>query len=206
MLHEADVVTTVSEGCRDHLIKYKPTVHVVRNGIFNQEESSRSQLAEKFTISYTGSLYGTMRDPSLFFEAIKELTSNKHVDDDIEIVYAGKDGNSWTNRIKEFELDRFFLNKGIVSYDESKKIQERSHINLQLTFSHPEVKGAITGKIMEYIRAKRPILCIINGVTDEEIENFFTDINQSIVVYNHVKYLEKIKAFIVYGLCRFQRK
>ena len=197
ILKSADVVTTVSEGCACHLRKYHDNVHVIYNGIDNENAEQNIKLQEAFTITYTGSLYGEMRNPSVVLEAIKELKSEDYFSTPVRIVYAGKDSATWKDWINKYRLEKESIIEGLCSYEKSRKLQRQSHINLQLTFAHPEVTGAMTGKIMEYVQAKRPILCVINGSVDKEIESFFSKVNMSLVVYNEEPYKVHIKNFIM---------
>ncbi len=70
-----------------------------------------------------------------------------------------------------------------ISLSESIKIQSKSHINLLLSWTEENRTGIITGKFFEYLAAKNPILAIINGKKDKEIENIFSRLNAGGVFY-----------------------
>jgi len=196
VVKHADIVGTVSKGCADHLRKYHPRVHLIYNGINDTMVPSENILQDTFSIAYTGSLYGHMRDPSILFKGLHALEQENFFTRGLQIVYAGKDSGTWNMWIKKFDLEKYNVDKGLCSFDEARTIQKTSHINLQLTFAHPEVTGAITGKLMEYVQARRPIVCIINGSRDKEIESFFDEIMGGIVVYNNNSHLSRLTAYI----------
>jgi hypothetical protein len=56
-------------------------------------------------------------------------------------------------------------------------------VNLVLSWADKEYKGVVTGKIYEYMKARKPILTIINGDRDEEIETIMSTINAGPVIY-----------------------
>lgn len=197
LLSSADTVTTVSEGCAEHIRKYYPEVHVIHNGIDPKAALNNAPLPTRFTLAYTGSLYGDMRNPSVLFEALLQLKREGHLEKSFRIVYAGKDSVAWNEFISEYNLGDHSDDRSLVDLQESKLIQRQSHINIQLTFAHPEVTGAITGKVMEYVASKRPILCIINGSEDKEIETFFDRVNGSKVVYNREQDVEVVKNYVL---------
>ena len=85
----------------------------------------------------------------------------------------------------------------MVTQDDAMTIQNRSHINLLLTSSSPELTGVITGKIFEYFEALNPTLCLINGVYDPEFEQLFSDLNAGTVVYNPTITEGKMQSFIL---------
>jgi len=202
ILSKANVVTTVSEGLAKHLKRYNDNIFVLRNGIQLPKNNLPRNLGgvdkkkfNKFSIAYTGSLFRDKRDPSLLFEVIKELITSNSVDkNDIDIIYAGKDGAKWNSFLKASELSDCSTIHGMVSRTEALSIQNNCHVNVLLTYTSKELKGNITGKFYEYLSSQNPILLMINGPRDEEFENIMTDLNAGCVIYKIDK--EKLKSFI----------
>ena len=195
ILQRADLVTCISDGFTSQLeINGRPTKTILRGVALRALEVQY----EKFTIAYTGSLYFDYRDPRALFEALVSLTEEKHIDkDDIQLIYAGRDGQRYGEWIEEFDLTPIFDNRNMVSQEEAKTIQNRSHLNLLLTSSSPELTGVLTGKIFEYFEALNPTLCLINGVYDPEFEALFSELNAGTVVYNPPISQGKMKSFIL---------
>jgi len=169
LLHPADLVTTVSAGCKKELDRYHNNVRVVYNGVPAVNTVTQA-LRSKFTLSYTGSLYGELRSPAPVFDAISNLLERGELDrKHLEICYAGKDSEAWRQWIDKYHLEDISADLGLIGIDEAKKLQEQSHINLLLTFAEKNLTGALTAKVFEYLAASRPILTVINGSLDPEI-------------------------------------
>jgi len=195
VLAKADLITCVSEGFVDRLKVYnRPTKSILR-GI---ELRSPVKQFEKFTISYTGSLYFEYRDPRLVFKVLKDLIYDGQIEaEDINILYAGRDHEKYEQWISESDLSECFVNKGLVSQSKAKVIQNKSHINLLLTSSSPDLTGVITGKVFEYFEALNPTLCLISGVYDPEFESLFEELNAGVVVYSPETTPGKMREFIL---------
>lgn len=195
VLQNADKVISVSESYADQLKRYgRPTQSIFR-GV-----SPRSRIDKYpiFTISYTGSLYFDYRDPSQLLSCISSCIDEGLIDKNkIQIVYAGRDGIQFGEYISKFELDQIYFDKGMISQSKSKNIQSRSHINLLLTSSSPELQGVITGKVFEYFEAGSPIVTLIKGVQDIEFENLFKKLSAGVVVYDPPIEQNLLKSFIL---------
>ncbi len=194
VLSKADVVTSISDGLSRQLeLNGRPTKTILRGVDLREPERQY----DKFTISYTGSLYFDYRDPRPMFTELKLMIDSGVIEvSDINIIYAGRDGMRFEEWISEAGLKSIFINTGMVAQDEAKTIQNRSHINLLLTSSSPELTGVLTGKIFEYFEALNPTLCLINGVYDPEFEALFSELNAGEVVYNPPISKGKMQSFI----------
>lgn len=195
VLSKADLITCISNGFVKQLSPYgRPTIAMLRGVDLRMIEPQ----FEKFTISYTGSLYFNYRDPRPLFRVLNQMITDGLIDEnDINIRYAGRDGSTFENWIKEYHLSECFFNLGLVSQKEAKSLQNKSHINLLLTSSSPELTGVITGKIFEYFEALNPTLCLISGVYDPEFEALFTELNAGCVVYAPERTQGKMQDFIL---------
>jgi glycosyltransferase involved in cell wall biosynthesis len=184
ILHSADVVTTVSEGLASHLRELHPNVQVLPNGVREMSDQSPA-LFPKFTISYTGSMFQDKRRHETLLAAIKQLIDNGTIkEDSFELLYAGKDSAAWWPLINQFGLNDVFRDHGLIARKDAEIIQQRSHINVLLTYSTDELKGNLTGKLYDYLSARRPLLVLINGPIDTEIENLIERTGAGLVVYH----------------------
>ncbi len=202
ILSRANIVTTVSEGLAKHLRNYHPRVDVLRNGIApllfdNTPPQYFEDTIVKFTVSYTGSMFGDERDPSLFLRIIQDLFNENIIsEDNFQIVYAGKDAESWQSSTRQFGIENLLKCKGLVPLAEAQGLQRASHINLLLTSATTEWSGVLTGKFYEYLAAERPVLVLINGVQDVEFESIMNQLNAGLVGYNAISYTV-VRHFIV---------
>ena len=185
IIARADTVTTVSEGVASYLQRYGKSVYVLRNGI-NPDIRPTAPPArnEKFRITYTGSIYADKQHPQLLFGPLSALLSNGQIPKEkIELIYAGKDQMAWENWIRQFGLQACSKVVGKVSMQEAIQLQQSSQLNLLMSWSGPYIQGILTGKIYEYLAARRPILALINGSFDPEFESIFRQTHAGLIVY-----------------------
>ncbi len=184
VISKADVVTTVSDGLKSQFESLgRNDVLAMRNGVYRLFNSDKIEKYDKFTICYTGSLY-TDRNVKIFFEVLLAIIEKDNIEKNIQIIYAGKDKLIWEKWISEYNLDKISVVKGEVSLAQAVQIQQKSHVNLLLTWAKENEKGILTGKFYEYLASGNPILTLINGVKDEEIENIMDKLRVGHVIYN----------------------
>jgi hypothetical protein len=101
------------------------------------------------------------RNHPFFWKVLSELTKeNASFKNDLEIKLIGKVDETVLKSIQEFGLQS---NLNLISYmpnNEVIKSQLTSQILLLSINNVPAAKGIITGKVFEYLQAKRPILAI----------------------------------------------
>lgn len=196
LLQKADQVSTVSLGLAEKLEKVYPKVKVMRDGI--NPRPYHAAHSDKFILSYTGSLYMGLQTATLLFQALARLaTENADFAAHLQLSYAGKDSALWQQWMEQHHLTDFFVDHGMVSRTDAMHLQDQASINLLLTWSFPESKGIVTGKIYEYIAASKPILLLINGETDTEMEAWFAELACGKVCYNNDNQLQQIESFIL---------
>ena len=61
---------------------------------------------------------------------------------------------------KDPSYARYLQLKGGISPEESRKVQRGADILLLLEGSESDSRGSITGKVFEYLVARRPVLCV----------------------------------------------
>jgi hypothetical protein len=84
--------------------------------------------------------------------------------------------------------------------------QTRAQINLVLTWATPDVKGIICGKFNEYVMARKPILCLISGDRDEELEGIYHKLPNSLLACNREEEKNRIRAFVLDHFRSWQEK
>ena len=202
ILRKADLVTTVSKGLARQLRHFHPRVYMLSNGIapilLKHQAPHLNEHQNKFTITYTGSVYHSLQDPGSFIQALSEIIADGMMSpDQVRLVYAGKDSLIWNKWIKEAGLTAIFDDQKLVSWPQAIRLQRESHLNLLFTWSANESNGILTGKLSEYLAAGRPILALINGSYDLEFEQLFSRFGAGKVFYTNKSPVEEIKVEIM---------
>lgn len=189
---KSDAIITVSEGLKNTICKYNNNIHVINNGVdLNIKEFIHTENKTNFfNIVYTGSLYAGKRDAELLFKVVHKLKNSKNLQN-IRLIYAGRDGNIWKYWSEKYNLQENVIIHSLLNTEEVKKIQSGASINLMLTWSTKKEKGILTGKFYEYLSYSKPIICMVNGDKDNEIEEKFTKLNCGLVVYSDEKKLSQ---------------
>ncbi len=170
------------------LSKYNSRVKNIFNGV--DFRINKSKHLEFFTISYTGSLFKNLRDPSMLFEAISILISENKIDyKKIKINYIGKDYNHWIQFAMPFKnlLQIMHVNKNSTTKN-ALEVQEKSHINLLLSWME------LPAKLYEYIGAGNYIISLVKGVENTDLSHLLTTLQiGSVYQYGKTEDLEKLK-------------
>ncbi len=199
LLKRANLLTSVSKGYTAYLRRYNANTYCLNNGVeSNQSPAALLKPFEKFTISYTGTVYPKLQNPGILFQALRSLIEEKMMEqEDLQVVLAGRDQEVWEEWLSKYDLQEILVSKGALSRSKALETQQRSHLNLLLSWSSPQLKGVLTGKLYEYLHASHPILSVINGTTDTEFEDLFEEFQAGLIAYNRKEELEKVKLFIL---------
>ncbi len=161
LLKNCDEILCVSEGHATLLKKYlgRP-VNVLYNGCdFNAYSHLRIIENEKFVILYTGNVYRKRNNLDLFFKAVQDIVSTN--EKNIEIVFIGTPKTRFlVNKIQKYQLKNTvrFIEKS--EHSLVKVYQKSADIQLHFCWNKTAQIGNLTGKIFEYISARRPILSV----------------------------------------------
>ncbi len=210
IIAKADIVTTVSEGLKRHLLPFNNNTVVVRNAIgeINKLRKEITRFQDKFTLGYTGNLIPGKSNPESLFIAIKSLITSSLIDSsNFQFTAVGNYNETWKKYAKSYGCANILDARPAVSLKKSFEVQTMSDLNILLSFNSSQTKGILTGKFYEYLAAKKPILLIINGVQDPEFEAIFKELNCGLIVYHNASStIEKIKNFITHLINLKQRK
>lgn len=180
---------------------HEKRVFSITNGFSYEEvDNDEVQVTDKFTITYTGSLYKRKRDPIKLFKAVNELISDNIIDiNDMDIRFYGSKGNWLEKEIKSYNLEKIVKLYGFVDRMTVLKKQRESQILLFLLWDHPEEKNICPGKIFDYFSSKRPILAIggSNGFVKELLDETYSGI--------YVVSIDEIKNYLVNSYQEWKR-
>ncbi len=164
ILKNADALVSVSVPLAEKLKSFHNVqkVYSITNG-FDIDELAPDNfpLTSKFTITHTGNLYEGKRDPFLLLEALSLLIQEKNINaEDVDVRFYGPKELWLEDLISSYDLCNIVKQYGIFPREIILKIQRESQLLLLLTWNDPAEEGVYTGKIFEYLAARRPILAI----------------------------------------------
>lgn len=169
----ADSVLVVGNTMKTKYLKFNKNIETVTNGFDGGISNSKVNLDSKFTITHIG-LMNADRNPKMLWEVLSEIISeNKGFSNDFELKLIGSIDDSILNEVENYKLTG---NVNVIKYLPHNKVidfQRRSQVLMLVVNNVPSAKGILTGKIFEYLMAKRPVLAIApkNGDLAEIIEN-----------------------------------
>ena len=158
------MLTTVSKVFADELSAFHhKQVFVIENGFDPELTNHGGNLSDKFTIVYTGSLFWeSAYNPLPLLISLRELINEGSIyEDDVDVRFYGKQWSEWLNRdITRLGLSACVKQCGFLTKEKITEVQRSSQILLLLLWNSPEGGGVLTGKLYEYLAAKRPILAM----------------------------------------------
>ena len=161
VLQNADCVLTVSNSLKGEFEKTANRVEVISNG-YDDEVLTKNEihLEEKFTISYIG-LLPKQSNPKMLFKVLEKLCSeNIDFKNDLQLNFIGDISNDVKTDIKSNNLTDYTSFKGYVSHQKAIEYQKKAQVLLLLIPNVEKSEGILTGKLFEYLTAKRPILAM----------------------------------------------
>jgi len=163
-LSSADAITTVSEPLANSLRSFHKSkdIYAIPTGYDPEElQTANQNLTDEFTITYTGTLYGGRRNPYPLFMAIRQLISEGILNPDkIKIRFFGMK-DAWLKRmVNEYGLNKIAEINDRVPRQNALEKQRESQILLLLLNNDRRESGVYTGKVFEYLAARRPILAV----------------------------------------------
>jgi glycosyltransferase involved in cell wall biosynthesis len=163
----ADALVTVSELWAEKLrMLHRTKAYAINNGFDPHEMSNgKADLTSKFTITYTGQIY-TKQDPSKILLALKDLISHGVIDPkDVDARFYGPKNRILGKKIEQRQLSAIVRQHGITPRKVCFEKQRESQVLLLFKWEDQRERGWHSGKIFEYLAARRPILAT-GGASD----------------------------------------
>ena len=176
----ADCILGVSKGiCRRVPLKYRKKVHYLTNGydMPDRDHLSTERLGKrKLVFTYTGSMYGGIRDLSVLFKAVREAANKGFIDEEgLVFHYAGNASayEIFKSQAQKYELEKNCVTHGKLSHKDTLELQQQSDVLLVASYDYQNNQGGvITGKALEYMSSGKPIIAIIMGdIEQSELAN-----------------------------------
>lgn len=166
-LKSASGIVTVSDTWADRLNRQfaRPTAGVM-NGFdpvdYPHDDTADSREAKEATsgplrIIYTGMLYPQHQDPDPLFAAIQGLGPLRK---DVRVDFYGRYVATAEAVARKHGIGEEVHVHTAVPYREALAHQRRSDVSLLLLWNDESVRGIYTGKLFEYLGARRPILAV----------------------------------------------
>lgn len=147
---------------------------------------------EHLHIVYTGMIYPGKRDPAKLFQAIKKLgpLSKK-----IKVCFYGSLLPGLNDLINRYDVREQVEIYGRIPNDKILEIQYKADILLLLLWDSPKEEGVYTGKLFEYLGARRPILTL--GLEDGVAASLIRERNAGVVTNDVDQIASALKAWLV---------
>jgi glycosyltransferase involved in cell wall biosynthesis len=171
VLSRADAVVTVSEGLAEALRDRCPAeVHVIENG-FDEDELCPIPAAPtrpgEFTLAYTGTVYVSRQDPVPLFEALEGLLPKSAGKAPpgilVRFLVTNRQGREYLEELVEsYGLRDAVRVEAALPHRDAIAVQKGADALLLLERDPqtPNDRGVLTGKVFEYLAARKPILGI----------------------------------------------
>lgn len=197
VIRNAEKITAINDPIRNDLIGKYPDqtpekFMTIPHGFDPEDFQDVEKLpSKKFTITYTGSLYGR-RSPKTFLEAIKEIIEDdKNMKSELRIQFIGN-VHIAKEIAERLNLTDLVTSSGFVSHQQVFSYIVNSNILLLIIGSGKNDNTISTGKLFEYMGSGTPILALVpEGVAADLIESA----NIGVVV--HPNDIEGIKKAIL---------
>lgn len=184
IVRKCDAVVGVAEAYLKTILEHTDKErNVITNGYDPEDlqyiQSSENNIRKKLRFCYTGTLYSGMRDIKPLFVAIQSLYNEDKLDlSDIELIYAGPQGDLVLKLAEEHGVKDIVVNRGFVPRYESLAIQNESDVIVVLTWNVAENVGYLPGKFLEHLMFKKEIFGYVSGpYKGSDLKRIVTDLN-----------------------------
>ena len=163
VINRADRIVVTSSQFKEDFLKLYPylakdNIHFVPNG-FDPEDFSNVgiEIFNKITILHSGHFYIARSSANFLRGLYSLLNKNAVLRSQIQVIFIGVLDAQGQSLIIELGLEDVVIQKGVVSHSES--IRYICSADVLLLVPGPG-RGTMTGKIFEYLAAKKPILVL----------------------------------------------
>lgn len=157
----ADCVVVVSSRMRDEFEQLSPKrIELITNGYDEMDFPSTPALDPDFSITHVGTLPAN-RNCTALWEALANLVKiDSEFASRLRLNLVGKVDTEVIRSIEELGLRKFCTLHGYLSHPEGVATMQRSRVLLLIVNDSANSSGILTGKVFEYLGAKRPIMAL----------------------------------------------
>jgi glycosyltransferase involved in cell wall biosynthesis len=177
VLRHASIVTTVSQPLVAAIAARLPNVRIesIPNA-FSAEEWRGVPFTRSARCSfvYAGQLYAGRNDPSLLFESIARLLADGALSPgQLQVDFFGASGEWLEELVERYGLHQVVRLHGRVSRERILRVERSADALLLFLWNDPSERGSYTGKLFEFLGARRPIVAI-GGPPESVIDDVLT--------------------------------
>lgn len=174
-----DVLTTTTQLAKQTLQTIHPNKKIVPvvSGFDPQdfENTKQTEISERLTLMYAGSLYSGKRDPSILFDAISQLINENKIDRDRIIIEFYGDETNLAELSQKYGISDNINVHGRITQKEVLQHQMNADVLLLISWMNESEKMFIPGKVYDCIGCKKPILSI--GYHEGSLKNLIDETN-----------------------------
>ena len=202
VLKKANAVLVVGNTMREKFKRFNTNVFTITNGYDGELGTISLPLKGKFSLTHVG-LMNADRNPKILWDVLRGISlENADFKNDLELNLIGKLAKSITDSVEKYRLSENVRVIDYVPHSEILGYQKESQVLLLIVNDVPGSKGIVTGKIFEYLMAKRPILLI--GPTDGDLAEIIEDTESGFVVEFNDK--QRLKEHILDLYTKFKQQ
>lgn len=160
-LQSAAALVTVSPPLAGRLrARYASPTHVIPNGFEPDDYPPRS--ADYFdpavlNLVYTGFIYRDKQDITPLLKALAQINAEQ---EEVRLHLYGRNMEETVARAHALGVAPYVVDHGTVPHREALAAQRNADALLLLSWNDPNESGVFTGKLFEYLGARRPILAV----------------------------------------------
>jgi glycosyltransferase involved in cell wall biosynthesis len=166
VFRSADALITVSVPLADSLQRLHPELptHAILNGFDPELTGPAGNLTPEFSITHTGTFYQGRRDPSLLFQAVSNLIAAGRIERQRIRIRLFSRGEPWLAAlVRAHALEDVVELHPWVPWQKALRVQQESQVLVLMHWGAEPERGVYTGKVFEYLAARRPVLVIGGG-------------------------------------------
>lgn len=174
VLKNADRVVVVGSQMQEEFERMSNRkVQVITNGFDEADFPKQSFPPDSlFTITHLGTIPPN-RNSEFLWKALNHLLEvDINFAEQLRIQLVGNVDKLVLDQLQEYGLTGYCKHFGYLSHSQSVELMQRSRVLLLLVNNAPNAKGILTGKIFEYLAAKRPIFAV--GPTEGDVEKLLS--------------------------------
>ncbi|OQB65973.1 MAG: putative glycosyl transferase [Bacteroidetes bacterium ADurb.Bin141] len=162
VISNADAVVTVGKTMQEEFAALvSRDIDCITNGYDDEDITKENVVPDKeFSIAHVGTMVKT-RNPVALWQALSELLKEEpEFKNYLLLKLVGKVDVTVQESLKQYGLINNVKFIDYLSHEDVVKVQRQSQILLLVINRTHNAKGVLTGKLFEYMAARRPVICI----------------------------------------------